>query len=362
MCARVVFALSALVLVALAPELALAGVEVEVVSASGLVEVRAPKSKDYAPVKVGVALASGTRLRTGPSGEAKLKYPDGSVAEVRAKSEIIVRPALQEGQPSSVVLFFGRVWTKVVKSVAGNETFEVRSANAVAGVRGTEFETGVAADGAMRVRVKSGAVGVAGDAGGKTVEINAGFEVEASGEGEVTGKSKSQADANWDGWFSARAKALQKEGLRVAKNLDGRLAKRQEKVKSLLAQQKQLRQKIEGLEAQKQQGEEVDEELATTLEELESVTARLVDMETRLQASFAMFERWGAVAAEGGMQGGEEVSKMASNIQKIAADFADMIEEGTDQSQEGMDDLLQDMKKGKSGKPKKGSAADEMFK
>lgn len=339
-----------------------AAAEVEVLSASGTVEVRVPKAKEYGPVKVGAALASGTRLRTGPNGEAKLKYPDGSVAEVRAKTEIIVRPAASEGQPSSVTLFFGRVWTKVVKSVAGNETFEVRSANAVAGVRGTEFESGVAADGAMRVRVKSGAVGVAGDAGGKAIEVNAGFEIEASGEGEVAGKTKSQADANWDGWFSARAKVLQQEGLRVAKNLDGRLAKRQEKVKALLAQQKALRAKIEELEAAKQDGGDVDEALGETLEKLEEVTARLVDMESRLQASFAMFERWGAVAAEGGMQGGAEVSKMSANIQKIAADFADMIEEGTDQSQEGMDDMLQDMKKGKSSRPKKGSAADEMFK
>jgi hypothetical protein len=52
---------------------------------------------------------------------------------------------------------------------------------------------------------------------------------------------------------------------------------------------------------------------------------------------------------------------MATNIQKIAADFADMIEEGTDTSEEGMDEMMQDMRKGKSDRPKQ-NAADELFK
>jgi hypothetical protein len=51
---------------------------------------------------------------------------------------------------------------------------------------------------------------------------------------------------------------------------------------------------------------------------------------------------------------------MANDVSKIAADFADMIEEGTDLSEEGMNELMDDMSKGKKSGPGD-SAADELF-
>jgi exonuclease VII small subunit len=332
----------------------------------GDVKVRGPKDKSYSAASKGASLADGTRLKSGDDGEATIRFGDGTESTLRAKSEIIVRaPGKQEKEPNAVVLFFGRVWSKVAKASGAKESFEVRSANAVAGVRGTDFEVGVADDGSTRVVVKEGAVAVeGGEEDGKETRVNGGYEVESDNGGKLADRKKAPGDPDWAGWFSKRAKEMEKQGLKVAKALDGRLNAKRAKVEKLVAQQKSLRKEIERLEAAKENGADTGAELNAKLAELERVTERLEDMRARLEGSFGLFERWDAMAKGGGMQGGGEVSKMASDIAKIAADFADMIEEGTDQSEEGMDEMMDDMKdvKGaqKKQRPKKNSG-DELF-
>ncbi|MCK6551186.1 FecR domain-containing protein [Myxococcota bacterium] len=333
-------------------------------SAKGDVKVRAPKAKSYAAIQKGADVADGSRLKVGDDGEAVVRFADGTETTVRAKTEIIVRaPAKDEKQPAAAVVFFGRVWSNVAKASGGQNSFEVRSANAVAGVRGTKFEVGVADDGSTRVVVSEGTVAVEGEDAGE-VPVGGGYEVESDSAGKLEGKKKAAKDADWAGWFSKRAKQLEKNGLAVAKSLDGRLNAKKAKVEKLVKQQKALRQTIERLEADKAKGADTDAELQQTLEELERVTARLEDMKQRLEGSFGLFERWNTIAQRGGMQGGGEVQRMAADIAKIAADFADMIEEGTDQSEEGMDELMDEMKDVKGAKKKnrpKDSAGDELF-
>lgn len=328
--------------------------------ASGDVRVRAPGGKDYVGAAKGAKLADGARLRTEAGAEATLSYPDGSKAEIKPSSEVIVRVSSgsSASRPNGLVLFLGRVWARVAKSSGGEETFEVRSANAVAGVRGTEFEVGVGIDGSARVRVDSGEVGVSSEEE-RTVSVRGGQEVES--EVARLGRVSAQRDPNWDGWFGKCAERMQKRGLEVAKSLDGRLNKRKVKVERLLAEQRDLKAKIQKLEARRKRGEEVDSELKRTLAQLERVTERLEDMRARLEGAFGLFERWGQVAATGALPKSKEIGALAGNVAKIAADFADMIEEGTDQSQEGMEELMDDMGKGKRNAPKKGSAADELF-
>lgn len=324
----------------------------QVVDVSGDVTGRPPKSEAYGRLAAGDRVPYGSRLRTGDKAQATLRFEDGTEVKVRAKTEVLVRPRPKE-EASGVVLFFGRVWSKVVKSVSGETSFEVESANAVAGVRGTEFEVGVADDGSTRVIVSEGVVAVGGDENGAT-PISAGFEVESDHDGRLAKRKKAARDAAWDGWFSKRAKAIQKQGLKVAKNLEGRLDRRQAKVKKLVAEQRDLRQQIQLLEKKKQAGEDVDAELAEKLERMEEITARLESMKDRLEAAFGMFERWGDLAEQGSMQGGEQVTELVEDVRRVAREFADMIEEGTDMSEEGMDDMLDDMKKGPTLKPNKG--------
>jgi len=338
----------------------------KLIAAKGDVKTRGPKEKTYTAVSKGASIENGARVRTGDDGEATLRFDDGTESTVRAKSEIIVDVhQKKESEPNAITVFFGRLWSKVAKASGGEQTFEVRSANAVAGVRGTQFEVGVADDGSTRVVVSEGKVDVGGeDEGGKPTNISAGYEVETDNGGGMGGSKKTSGDPDWAGWFSKRAKEMEKQGLKVAKALDGRLNQRKAKVEKLVAQQKALRKEIERLEASKSHGEEVDDQLQAKLSELERVTARLEDMKARLEGAFGLFERWGAIAQRGQMQGGEEIVRMSSDIARVAADFADMIEEGTDMSQEGMDDMMDDMRdvKGaqKKQRPKK-NAKDELF-
>lgn len=322
----------------------------KVLKVSGGVTGRPPKSEAYGRLEAGDRVPYGSRIRTDDTGKATLEFADGTKVRVRSKSEVLVRPRPTK-QASSVVLFFGRVWSKVVKSVGGKTSFEVESANAVAGVRGTEFEVGVADDGSTRVIVTEGLVGVGGDVGGKPTSIGAGYEVESNASGSLARRRKSRRNPGWKRWFSKRAKRLERRGLVVARDLRGRLDKRQAKVQRLVKRQRALRQAIERLERRRGGGEAVDEALQGKLEELEHVTARLEDMKDRLQATFGMFERWSEVAASGTMADSEQVGLLAQDVQRVAAQFADMVEEGTDLSEDGMHEMMDDMKKGGTLRP-----------
>ncbi len=334
---------------------------VKLVNAKGEVSVRAPKATAYQRIGDGAEVADRSRLRTGKDGEATLRFPDGSEAKVSPKSEIIVHAERTDQEPAGATLFFGRVWSKVVKAVGGETSFEVRSANAVAGVRGTEFEVGVADDGSARVIVREGVVAVEGEAG-KPVNVARGFEVESDHQGRLDRTRKAAGDPEWDGWFSKRARTLEREGVKVAQDLDGRLSRRWRQVEKLVREQRVLREQIEKLERRGKAGEDVQGELESKLAELERTTERLASMRARLEAAFGIFERWGALAEQGAIQHGDQVGSLAGNVARIAADFADMIEEGTDLSPEGMEEMMDDMKKGPTLKQKKKSAADELLK
>jgi len=328
----------------------------------GEVSTRASGEKKYVPAKKGAHYSSGTRLRTGSGALAKIKYSDGSLVEIKSDSEIVIKASKKPREkPNGVVLFFGRVWSKVTKSKDGDTAFEVRSANAVAGVRGTEFETGVASDGTVLVRVSEGRVAVSGEDSEQESDVAAGASVQSDAGGELGKVSKSDSKFDWNSFFVQHAKKMENRGLKVAKALDGRLNRRKAKLERLVKKQRELRKGIEGLVAKRKRGAPVDEKIVKLTKKLERVTARLEDMKARLEGAFGLFESWGRAANNGSLKDGKAISGMANNIAKIAADFADMIEEGTDLSEEGMDELMDDMSKGKRSGPGS-SAADELFK
>lgn len=341
----------------LAGDAAGAEVPIRLSHAEGEVESREVGADEYRPVKAGAVIPSGARLRTGERSSATLRFADGTESRLGPNTELSVRARGEK--KSSIALFFGRLWSKVVKRSGGGDSFEVRSANAAAGVRGTEFEVGVALDGSTRVLVKSGEVGV-GDGDGRPKPVEKDQMIEASGRGRLGKVQRAPADPDWDGWFSARAKEMEARGLEVAKSLSGRLNRRKAQLRGLVQQQRRLRAEIVALEKHQKAGEDVTRRLETKLAELDRVTVRLESMQQRLQGAFALFERWGGAAAGGTLAEGEAIQKLALDVQKIAADFADMIEEGTDLSIEGMEEMMDDMKQGKGLEPGD-SAADELF-
>ena len=92
-----------------------------------------------------IALADGSLFRLGPGSRATLETAAfGSPGDRKVSARLAL----------------GAVWANVARAVGGESRFEVRTANAVAGVRGTTFRVDAARDASVVVKVYGGAVAV----------------------------------------------------------------------------------------------------------------------------------------------------------------------------------------------------------
>ena len=116
-------------------------------------------------VKRGAEIAAGSVVKTGDGSRAELTFPDGSVVRVGPGSQLKVDGSSFDGKTKEVkvqaTLVAGEAWAKVAKLVDDKSKFQVKTANAVAGVRGTVFRVNVDRDEATVVKVYNGAVAVA---------------------------------------------------------------------------------------------------------------------------------------------------------------------------------------------------------
>jgi hypothetical protein len=114
----------------------------------------------------GSALREGDEVATQKRTRLELTLADGSVVRLgplaRAKLETAAFGKSVEERKVSARLLVGNVWANVAKTVGGESRFEVRTENAVAGVRGTTFRVDAAHDKSVVVRVYAGTVAVAG--------------------------------------------------------------------------------------------------------------------------------------------------------------------------------------------------------
>jgi hypothetical protein len=118
-----------------------------------------------AKVKRGAELAPGSTVKTGADSRAELTFPDGSVVRIGPSSELKLEAAAYDGKTKETkveaTLVGGQAWAKVSKLVGDDSKFNVKTQNAVAGVRGTIFRVNVDKDDATVVKVYNGAVAVA---------------------------------------------------------------------------------------------------------------------------------------------------------------------------------------------------------
>jgi hypothetical protein len=311
----------------------------ELVAVQGTVTVgqggRAPR-----PARVGEVLAPGTRLRTGPRGRARLVFGDGTVAKVRPGSDLRVDE--ERAGRSGILVSVGRVWTRVVRALAGDRSFEVRTANAVAGVRGTRFEVGVGGDGSVRVLVEEGRVEVTARRP-EPLSLDAGRMGEVGPRGEVGAAERLPEDPGWAAWARAHAFRLRKEGLQIAKSLRGRLDRRLKRLRDLLAEQRRLQEEIEALEAApRSSGRRA--RIARAVEAMEEVSARIRGVKARSRLVLDVFERWAGGAGDEDARAARELSLMAADARRVVAGFADLAEEGLDGSEDSMERMMEEMR------------------
>jgi ferric-dicitrate binding protein FerR (iron transport regulator) len=114
-------------------------------------------------IRKGQRLNVGQVVHTGPKTRLELTLVDGSVVRLGPDSKLsldALRFAEKRRETVQLKLWVGQLWARVVKSTSGVSNFEVHTASAVGGVRGTSFAVFAAADASAIVRVYAGSVGV----------------------------------------------------------------------------------------------------------------------------------------------------------------------------------------------------------
>ena len=132
------------------------------VEAGPLVDGATPVA--FTRVKRNQEIAPGSVVKTGEDARAELKFSDGSIVRVGPSSQLKVAGAGFNGKTKEVqveaTLVAGKAWAKVAKLVGDDAKFQVKTQNAVAGVRGTIFRVNIDKDEATVVKVYNGAVAV----------------------------------------------------------------------------------------------------------------------------------------------------------------------------------------------------------
>lgn len=123
-----------------------------------------PEAGPFAKVKRNADIPAGVIVKTGEDSRAELKYPDGSIVRIGPASILKIDGVTFDGKTKEVkaesTLVAGQAWAKVAKMVGGEAKFQVKTQNAVAGVRGTVFRVNIEKDDATLVKVYTGAVAV----------------------------------------------------------------------------------------------------------------------------------------------------------------------------------------------------------
>ncbi len=116
-------------------------------------------------LKKGSRIKKEQEVRVGEKSRVELLFPDGTLMRLAEKSRLNLRKIAfdkkTEEKNVSVNLGSGKLWAKVKKLVTPDSSVEVRTTNAVAGVRGTVYRVNVNDDQSALVKVYDGSVYVA---------------------------------------------------------------------------------------------------------------------------------------------------------------------------------------------------------
>lgn len=132
----------------------------------GTVHVYTPGSPTGVLVKKSARLSRDSEIRVSEKSRVELKFPDGSVMRLAEKSQLKLSEVRFDKKSGAkqvgVDLSVGRLWAKVKRLITADSKVEVKTVNAVAGVRGTVYRVNVEEDSSAMVRVYDGSVYVAG--------------------------------------------------------------------------------------------------------------------------------------------------------------------------------------------------------
>ena len=146
--------------------------------------------------KVGAALhkndhvGKGQEIKVGERSRVELRFPDGTVMRFAERSTVkmddIAYDETTRDKKMRVDMAGGKLWANVRRLVTSDSRVEVKTVNAVAGVRGTVYRVNVDEDNSAMVKVYDGSVYVDGrQQGTGSQAAPAGPPVEVAGPHEV---------------------------------------------------------------------------------------------------------------------------------------------------------------------------------
>lgn len=130
------------------------------------VEVRASAQASFKEATDGMVLSPGATIKTGEGGKATVELFGQAETRMDASSELTITEAVASSEPGTVPLQIrltlgaGRVWSRVLKLLDLDSSFQVGASSVVATVRGTAFDVRLNADGTSEVWVSESAVSV----------------------------------------------------------------------------------------------------------------------------------------------------------------------------------------------------------
>ncbi len=116
-------------------------------------------------LKQGDVLKKDQEVKVAKKSRMEVRFPDGTIMRLAEKSHLKLNQLSYnkqtEGKNVKVDLSIGKLWAKVKKLTTPDSSVEVRTSNAVAGVRGTVYRVNVEDDKSAVVKVYDGSVYVA---------------------------------------------------------------------------------------------------------------------------------------------------------------------------------------------------------
>jgi len=327
----------------------------KITSYKGRFQVKQKDSRIWADAVTGMDVFYGDAIRTGDASEGVITMVDESFIRVHANSHIVMNTIISPlEKKNSVLMFFGRVWSKVSRKAMRRKLFEVQTPTAVCGVRGTDFETGAYEDGTTLVQVNTGEVTIDNETYQKTVHENQGARLSY----EVRDiRVESGFTPDWEQGDAQGRKNLFANGEKYGSYVHTEIYDRRDRLKGMVQRTSELsdkkRQLTSAAETARDEGDAAAHD--ARLAEIEVINRELGDLNKRiayaggrLECQFGLFSHYGYLAKDPVLSkhfnGREFILNELDNIEMIQAEFNAMIEEGMKMSMEDMDDMMEEMR------------------
>jgi len=322
---------------------------------TGSVTLRHKGAVDWVQAQVELPVYYGDTVRSGPDGEGEIVFTDESLLKITPNSRLAINTIISPVEKkNSVLLFFGRIWSKVSRKAFKNRSFEVQTPTAVCGVRGTDFTTAAYEDGTLLVQVGSGQVQVDNDASNTILSASQGTRVSFATQ-QVT--SETEFQPQWQDEETNSRQSLFADGEKYGGHVHRQIRQRRDHLKQLVDKAARLAEAKADTIAAAQQAQEQGDDLAyeenlaqaTRLnEEIKTLNKEIAYHGRRLECHFGLFAHYGDLAKDPELskqfKGKDFILDQLDDVESIYAEFNAMIEEGMKISMEDMEDLMDEMR------------------